>query len=111
MKLNILHKAVGGVTDSDVLLAEASSAVILAFNVKVDSKIRELAKQKGIEIHTYNIIYELIEDMRMYLTKMLKPVTREVRVGSASVRQIFNSSKAGNIIGCYVTDGVIKKIL
>nr|CAH7719370.1 unnamed protein product [Callosobruchus chinensis] len=109
VKLNILHKAVGGVTDSDVLLAEASSAVILAFNVKVDSKIRELAKQKGIEIHTYNIIYELIEDMRMYLTKMLKPVTREVRVGSASVRQIFNSSKAGNIIGCYVTDGVIKK--
>lgn len=109
VKLNILHKAVGGVKDSDVLLAEASSAVILAFNVKVDSKIRELAKQKGIEIHTYNIIYELIEDMRMYLTKMLKPVTREVRVGSASVRQIFNASKAGNIIGCYVTDGVIKK--
>ncbi|MFT4327178.1 MAG: translation initiation factor IF-2, partial [Wolbachia pipientis] len=109
VKLNILHKAVGGVTDSDVLLAEASSAVILAFNVKVDSKIRELAKQKGIEIHTYNIIYELIEDMRMYLTRMLKPVTREVRVGSASVRQIFNASKAGNIIGCYVTDGVIKK--
>ncbi|UIP92694.1 translation initiation factor IF-2 [Wolbachia endosymbiont of Anopheles demeilloni] len=109
VKLNILHKAGGGVTDSDVLLAEASSAVILAFNVKVDSKIRELAKQKGIEIHTYNIIYELIEDMRMYLTKMLKPVTREVRFGSASVRQIFNASKAGNIIGCYVTDGVIKK--
>ncbi|WP_250295967.1 translation initiation factor IF-2 [Wolbachia endosymbiont of Oedothorax gibbosus] len=109
VKLNILHKAVGGITDSDVLLAEASSAVILAFNVKVDSKIRDLAKQKGIEIHTYNIIYELIDDMRMYLTKMLKPVTREVRVGFASVRQIFNVSKAGNIIGCYVSDGVIKK--
>lgn len=109
VKLNILHKAVGGVTDSDVLLAEASSAVILAFNVKVDSKIRELAKQKGIEIHTYNIIYELIEDMRMYLTKMLKPVTREVRVGSTSVRQVFNASKVSNIIGCYVTDGVIRK--
>ncbi|MDR2831488.1 MAG: translation initiation factor IF-2 [Rickettsiales bacterium] len=109
VKLNILHKAVGGITDSDVLLAEASSAVILAFNVKVDSKIRDLAKQKGVEIHTYNIIYELIDDMRMYLTKMLKPVTREVRVGSASVRQIFNVSKAGNIIGCYVSDGVIKK--
>ncbi|WP_395463216.1 translation initiation factor IF-2 [Wolbachia endosymbiont of Cantharis cryptica] len=109
VKLNILHKAVGGVTDSDVLLAEASNAVILAFSVKVDSKIRELAKRKGVEIHTYNIIYELIDDMRMYLTKMLKPVTREVRVGSASVRQIFNVSKAGNIIGCYVSDGVIKK--
>ncbi|GFQ78066.1 translation initiation factor IF-2 [Trichonephila clavata] len=109
VKLNILHKAVGGITDSDVLLAEASSAVILAFNVKVDSKIRDLAKQKGVEIHTYNIIYELIDDMRMYLTKMLKPVTREVRVGSASVKQIFNVSKAGNIIGCYVSDGVIRK--
>lgn len=109
VKLNILHKAVGGITDSDVLLAEASSAVILAFNVKVDSKIRDLAKQKGVEIHTYNIIYELIDDMRMYLTKMLKPVTREVRVGSASVKQIFNVSKAGNIIGCYVSDGIIRK--
>ncbi|APR99093.1 translation initiation factor IF-2 [Wolbachia endosymbiont of Folsomia candida] len=109
VKLNILHKAVGGITDSDVLLAEASGAVILAFNVKVDSKIRDLAKQKGVEIHTYNIIYELIDDMKMYLTKMLKPVTREVRVGSVSVRQIFNVSKAGNIIGCYVSDGVIKK--
>ncbi|NUY39155.1 translation initiation factor IF-2 [Wolbachia endosymbiont of Litomosoides brasiliensis] len=109
VKLNILHKAVGGITDSDVLLAEASSAVILAFNVKVDSKIRDLAKRKGVEIHTYNIIYELIDDMKMYLTKMLKPVTREVRIGSASVRQIFNVSKAGNIIGCYVSDGVVKK--
>ncbi|MGL9726252.1 MAG: translation initiation factor IF-2 [Wolbachia sp.] len=109
VKLNILHKAVGGITDSDVLLAEASNAVILAFNVKVDSKIKDFAKQKGVEIHAYSIIYELIDDMRMYLTKMLKPVTREVRVGSASVRQIFNVSKAGNIIGCYVSDGVIKK--
>ncbi|QKX03199.1 translation initiation factor IF-2 [Wolbachia endosymbiont of Litomosoides sigmodontis] len=109
VKLNILHKAVGGITDSDVLLAEASSAVILVFNVKVDSKIRDLAKRKGVEIYTYNIIYELIDDMRMYLTKMLKPVTREVRIGSASVRQIFNVSKAGNIIGCYVSDGVVKK--
>ncbi|QIT35883.1 translation initiation factor IF-2 [Wolbachia endosymbiont of Brugia pahangi] len=109
VKLNILHKAVGGITDSDVLLAEASSAVILAFNVKVDSKIRDLAKRKGVEIHTYSIIYELIDDMRMYLTKMLKPVTREVRIGSASVRQIFNVSRVGNIIGCYVSDGVVKK--
>ncbi|NSM56526.1 translation initiation factor IF-2 [Wolbachia endosymbiont of Atemnus politus] len=109
VKLNILHKAVGGITDSDVLLAEASNAIILAFNVKVDSKTRDLAKQKGVEIHTYNIIYELIDDMKMYLTKMLKPVTREVRIGSASVRQIFNTSKTGNIIGCYVSDGVVKK--
>lgn len=80
MKLNILHKVVGGVTDSDVLLAEASSAVILAFNLRVDSKIIELAKQNGIEIHTYNIIYELIADMRMYLTKMLQPHKRFVLV-------------------------------
>ncbi|MDM8335677.1 translation initiation factor IF-2 [Wolbachia pipientis] len=109
VKLNILHKAVGGITDSDVLLAEASNSVILAFNVKVDSKIRDLAKQKGIEIHTYNVIYELIDSMQMRLIKMLKPVTREVRIGSASVRQIFNPSKAGNIIGCYVNDGVVKK--
>jgi len=109
VKLNILHKAVGSITDSDVLLAEASNAVILAFNVKVDSKIRDLAKQKGIEIHTYNIIYELIDDMRMYLTKMLKPIIRENHIGSASVRQIFNVSKASNIIGCHVSNGIIKR--
>ncbi len=109
VKLNILHKAVGGITDSDVLLAEASNAIILAFNVKTDSKIKDMAKQKGVEIHTYNIIYELIDDMKMYLTKMLKPITREVRIGSASVKQIFSSSKASNIIGCYVSDGVAKK--
>ncbi|HCE59832.1 MAG TPA: translation initiation factor IF-2 [Wolbachia sp.] len=109
VKLNILHKAVGGITDSDVLLAEASNAVILAFNVKVDSKIRDLAKQKGVEIHTYNIIYELIDDMRMYLTKMLKPIIRENHIGSASVRQIFNVSKASNIIGCHVSNGIIKR--
>ncbi|WP_025264108.1 translation initiation factor IF-2 [Wolbachia endosymbiont of Onchocerca volvulus] len=109
VKLNILHKAVGGITDSDVLLAEASNAIILAFNVKTDSKIRDMAKQKGVEIHTYNIIYELIDDMKMYLTKILKPITREVRIGSASVRQIFSTSKASNIIGCYISDGVAKK--
>ncbi|QKX02442.1 translation initiation factor IF-2 [Wolbachia endosymbiont of Dirofilaria (Dirofilaria) immitis] len=109
IKLNILHKAVGGITDSDVLLAEASNAVILAFNVKADSKIRDLAKQKGVEIYTYSIIYELIDDMKMYLTKMLKPITREVHIGSASVKQIFSASKAGNIIGCYVSDGIAKK--
>lgn len=109
VKLNILHKAVGGVTDSDVLLAGASNALILAFNVKIDAKTRDFAKQKGVEILTYSIIYELIDDMRMYLTKMLKPITRENHIGSASVRQVFNVSKSGNIIGCYVTDGVIKK--
>ena len=109
VKLNILHKAVGTVTDSDVLLAEASNALILAFNIKVDSKTRDFAKQKGVEILTYNIIYELIDDMRMYLTKMLKPITRESHIGSASVRQVFSVSKSGNIIGCYVSDGAIKK--
>ena len=109
VKLNILHKAVGGVTDSDILLAEASKALILAFNVKVDTKIRDLAKQKGVEIYTYNIIYELIDDMKMYLTRMLKPITRESHIGSASVRQVFSSSKVSNILGCYVSSGVIKK--
>ncbi|MCV3769638.1 MAG: translation initiation factor IF-2, partial [Wolbachia pipientis] len=109
VKLNILYKAVGGITDSDVLLAQASNAVILAFNVKADSKIRDLAKQKGVEILTHNIIYELIDNMKIYLTKMLKPIIREVHIGSASVMQIFNTSKAGNIVGCYISDGVTKK--
>lgn len=107
--LNILHKAVGGITESDILLAEASHGVILAFNVKVDPKIKDLAKQKGVEILTYTIIYELIDDMKMYLSKMLKPITKEEHIGSAIVRQVFNTSKTSNIIGCYVNNGVIKK--
>uniref|UniRef100_A0A1B0FAV3 Translation initiation factor IF-2, chloroplastic n=1 Tax=Glossina morsitans morsitans TaxID=37546 RepID=A0A1B0FAV3_GLOMM len=110
VKLNILHKAVGGITDSDVLLAEASSAVILAVNVKVDSKIRDLAKQKGVEIHTYNIIYELIDDMRMYLTKMLKPVTREVRVGFASVSKYLMYLKLVVRGGKLVHEGKLKAL-
>ncbi|OEY86852.1 translation initiation factor IF-2 [Wolbachia pipientis] len=109
IKVNILHKAVGGITDSDILLAEASHAVILAFNIKIDSRIKDLAKQKGIKIYSYNIIYDLIDDMKSYLTNMLKPVTREVQIGSAVVRQIFGISKAGSVIGCYVNNGVIRR--
>ncbi|MDG7056000.1 MAG: translation initiation factor IF-2 [Wolbachia endosymbiont of Meromenopon meropis] len=109
VKLNIIHKAVGRITDSDVILAEASRAVILAFNIKVDLKIKNLAKQKGVKICTYNVIYELIDDIRNLLTKMLKPITREIRIGFAYVREVFNISKAGNVVGCYVSDGVVKK--
>ncbi len=109
IKLNILHKAVGEVTDSDILLSEASKAVILAFNIKINSRIKDLAKQKGVKIHSYNIIYELIDDMKMYLTNMLKPVTKEIQVGSAIVRQVFGTSKSGTIIGCYVNNGIIQK--
>lgn len=107
--LNILHKAVGEITESDVLLAEISNALILAFNVKINPKIKDLAKHKNVKIHAYSIIYELIDDMKMCLTKMLKPITREHHTGFASVRQIFSSSRVGNIIGCYVNSGTIKK--
>ncbi|UWI82961.1 translation initiation factor IF-2 [Wolbachia endosymbiont of Howardula sp.] len=109
IKFNILYKGVGSVTESDILLAEASHAIILAFNLKVETKIRHLAQQKGIILYTDNIIYKLIDNIRAFLTTILKPIIREVRIGSACVRQIFNMSKSGNIIGCYVSDGVIKK--
>ncbi|WP_333023490.1 translation initiation factor IF-2 [Wolbachia endosymbiont of Pentidionis agamae] len=109
IKLNVLHKAVGGVTDSDISLAEASNAIILTFNVKIDSKMKDLAKRKGIEIHNYSIIYELIDDLKSYLTKMLKPLIKEIHIGSLSVRQVFDVSKTGNIAGCYVNNGSIKR--
>ncbi|WFW29855.1 MAG: translation initiation factor IF-2 [Wolbachia endosymbiont of Menacanthus eurysternus] len=110
VKLNILYKGVGRVIDSDILLAEASKAIILAFNIKVDSKIKDLAKRKGVEIYTYSVIYELINNMKMYLLKTLKPVVQEVRIGTAYVKQIFNVSKSfGSIVGCYVSNGIVKK--
>jgi translation initiation factor IF-2 len=104
--VNILHTAVGGITTSDVSLAEASGALIIGFNVVADGDARQLAEAKGLDIRTYRVIYDVTEDIRKALEEGLAPEVREETAGRAEVRQTFKISRLGTIAGCRVTDGV-----
>lgn len=108
VKINVLRSTVGNITESDVVLAKASSAIIIGFNLKVNAQIKEYAKTSGVEIRTYEIIYKIVEDMEAAMKGMLDPVYEEKILGTAIVRQIFKFSKVGSIAGSYVTDGSIK---
>lgn len=105
VKLTILHSSVGGISESDVLLASASKGIILGFNVRPESKAVQLAEREGVEIRLYNIIYEVIEDVRAALEGMLEPTYREKLLGKAEVRQAFPVSRLGLAAGCAVTEG------
>ncbi len=107
--LSVLQAAVGNVTESDVMLAAASQAVIVGFNIRPEPQVRKLAEQEHIEVLTYRLIYEAIDDIRTRLKGMLAPVRREVSLGQAEVRQTFSISKLGVIAGCSVTAGVITR--
>lgn len=109
VKVRVLHGAVGGITESDVLLADASRAVIIGFNVIPSGKARQLAESKGIEIRTYQVIYDITDDLRKAAEGMLTPELREEILGHAEVRAVFKVSKVGMIAGCYVTDGVVQR--
>ncbi|MGI8926973.1 MAG: translation initiation factor IF-2 [Tepidiformaceae bacterium] len=109
VKLKVIHAATGPVSDSDVMLAEASNGVIIAFNTKVDPSARKRADATGVEIRSYNIIYQVIEDIEKALTGMLDPVFAQVIDGHAEVRQVFKSSKLGQIAGSFVTDGTLRR--
>jgi len=109
VKLNILHAGVGAITESDVLLAEASDAIIVGFHVVPDSGARRLAEEKGVQIRLYRVIYELTDDIRKALEGMLAPVQREETRGRAEVRETFNVSHVGVVAGCYVTEGLIAR--
>ena len=105
----VIHGGVGGVTESDVTLAEASKAVILGFNVRAHKEARDLAEQAGIEIRYYNIIYNLVDDIKAALSGLLSPTLRETMLGNAQILEIFHISKVGNVAGCRVTDGVVQR--
>jgi len=107
--LSVLQAAVGNVTESDVMFAAASQAVILAFNIRPDPQVRKLAEQEHVDVLTYRLIYEAIDDVRARLRGMLAPVRREVSFGQAEVRQTFTISKIGVVAGCYVTAGTIPR--
>ncbi|NMA19820.1 MAG: translation initiation factor IF-2, partial [Lentisphaerae bacterium] len=104
----IIHGAVGEVTESDVVLAHASNAIILGFHVRVMPGINRLAKQKGVDIRLYSIIYELLDELKEAMRGRLPPEVRETPLGEAEIIQIFNISKAGRICGCRVNNGVVR---
>lgn len=107
IKINFIHKGVGAINTSDVVLAEASDAIIIGFKVPVDNTVRELAKQKGIQIRAYQIIYELIDEIKSAIEGLVTPEIRKVFIGRASVKKVFRLSKAGVIAGCVVEKGVV----
>ena len=106
--VNVIRSGVGAITESDIILASASNAIIIGFNVRPNSKIMDFAKEKNVEIRLYNIIYKVVEEMEDAIRGMLDPVYEEVILGEAEVRQIFKFSKTGNIAGSHVTKGIIK---
>ncbi len=105
----VIHSGVGGVTESDVTLAEASKAVIVGFNVRAHKEARDLAEQHGIEIRYYNIIYNLVDDVKAAMSGMLAPTLRETMLGNAQILEVFSISKVGNVAGCRVTEGVVQR--
>ena len=109
VKINIIRSSVGGITESDIVLAKASSAIIIGFNVRPSKMIADKAKEEGVEIRFYNIIYKAVEEMEAAMRGMLDPEFEEKILGEATIKQIFKFSKVGNIAGCSVSDGVIKR--
>lgn len=109
IKINVIRSGIGNITESDVILAEASDAIIIGFNIRPEHKIVEIAKDKGIDIRLYNIIYKVVEEMEAALKGKLEPEYKEEVTGTAEVRKLFKFSKVGTIAGSYVTSGVIKR--
>ncbi|MBV8244056.1 MAG: translation initiation factor IF-2, partial [Hyphomicrobiales bacterium] len=105
----VIHSGVGGITESDVTLAEASGVPILGFNVRAHKEAREAAERDGIEIRYYNIIYDLVDDVKKAMSGLLAPTVRETMLGNATILEIFKVSKVGNVAGCRVTDGVVER--
>ncbi len=109
VKVNVIRSSAGAITESDIMLASASHALIYGFNVRPNATVRKKAEEEGIEIHLHNIIYKALEEMESAMKGMLAPVYEEVVIGQAEVRQLFKMSKVGTIAGCMVTDGCMKR--
>jgi len=107
IKVKIVHSATGKITESDVLLASASKAIIIGYNIKPDQKILDLAKEEDVEIRVYKVIYELTQDIKKAISGLLEPTIKETYLGKAEVRRVFDISRIGVIAGCYVIDGKI----
>ncbi len=109
VKVNVIRSSVGAIKESDIVLAKASNAIIIGFNVRPNNTLKEYAKDQGVEIRLYDIIYKVVEEMELAMKGLLDPVYEEQILGTAEVRKIFKFSKVGTIAGSYVTDGIIKR--
>jgi translation initiation factor IF-2 len=109
VKLNIAHSAVGGITEGDIMLASASNAIIIGFNVRPESKVQVLAARERVDLRFYNVIYDVAEDIKKAMEGMLAPIVKEKVLGRVEVRQLFKVSKVGKIAGSYVVDGKIQR--
>ncbi len=109
VRVQVVHSAVGAITESDVNLASASKAIIIGFNVRADAASRKLAESEGVQIRYYDIIYEAVDDVRNALSGMLAPEQKENTLGLVEIRQVFRASKIGTIAGCYVLEGLVKR--
>jgi translation initiation factor IF-2 len=109
VRVNIIHDGVGGINESDVMLAAASDAVIIGFSVRPVGDARAVAEREGVEIRTYDVIYNVVEELRQAMEGMLAPEEVEATIGTAEVRQTFKASRVGTIAGCYVTSGVVRR--
>jgi translation initiation factor IF-2 len=109
VKVQVVHAAVGGITESDVNLATASKAVIIGFNVRADQQAKRLAETNGIDLRYYNIIYDAVDEVKAAMAGMLSPEQKEETIGLVEIRQIFRVSKVGTIAGCMVLEGVVRR--
>jgi translation initiation factor IF-2 len=109
VQARIVHSGAGGITESDISLAEASNAVILGFNVRANKQARDAADAAGIEIRYYNIIYDLVDDIKQAMSGMLSPERRETFLGNAEILEVFNITRVGKVAGCRVTEGKVER--
>jgi len=105
----VLHSGVGGITESDITLAQAVGAVVIGFNVRAHKEAREASERNGVEIRYYNIIYDLVDDVKKAMSGLLAPTLRETMLGNATILEVFNITKVGNVAGCQVTDGKVER--
>src|SRR5574343_1721086 len=109
VRVNVIHGAVGAISESDVNLAQASGAVIIGFNTRADANARKLAENFGVDIRYYNVIYDAVDEVKAALSGMLAPEKREQVTGLVEIRQVYTISKVGTIAGCYVLEGLVKR--
>ena len=109
VQVQVLHRGVGGINESDITLAGASNAAVFGFNVRANPQARDLARQEGVDIRYYSVVYNIIDDIKKLLVGMMAPIIRESHLGNAEVRDVFNVSKVGKVAGCFVTTGEVRR--
>ena len=109
VRVNVVHAAVGAITESDINLALASKAIVIGFNARTDAGARKLVETSGVQVRYYSIIYEAVDDVKAALSGMLSPEIKESILGTVEIRNVFKLSKVGAVAGCYVLDGIIKR--